>query len=60
MAELEKQETVTITRAEYEELFDDAAFLHACYQVGLMGWSKHDKAVKVYEDVISERVSWRK
>jgi len=43
------QETVEISREEYDELIDKANMLEALYKVGVVDWSGFLEALIIYE-----------
>lgn len=48
----EENETVTITKEEYEDFLDDQKFLRALADAGVDNWTGYDLAVELLE-------SWR-
>lgn len=47
-----KEETVTISKSEYESLLDDAKWREAFEAVGVDNWEGASDAWKVYEGVL--------
>lgn len=48
----EKEEFISITKKEYEELCDEAAFLDCLRAVGVDSWEWFDEAVSMFNNDI--------
>ena len=57
MNELEienEQDTVTISKKEYDELVNDSSFLFALQAAGVDNWEGYDEAIRIQNEEIEE------
>ena len=50
------EETITITKKEYDKLVDDSNFLSALKGAGVDNWEGYDEAVRSLRD--EEQLTW--